>query len=123
MGIRNKYNYGVFKWSEIKALTALQFQQKSNVVFLPDYPPLKKVSFESLLRFHRHRFGGITNPRFPPLDDWVDVLCVADIMGDEDYMEFVAQHLKIPVRTLDSSHTKDEFKKVLRDRLTVIGRL
>ena len=70
------------------------------------------VSFEALLKFHRNRFEGKTCTRFLPLEDWVDVLQVADVMGDGRYLGFVAEYLEVDRRCVDSSHTRQELKKV-----------
>ena len=117
MGASNRYKYGTYKWSELSSIKALLFQGTSRIVRLQDYPPLKMVSFEALLKFHRNRFEGKTCTQFPPLEDWVDVLQVAKVMGDGRYLGFVAEYLKVDRRCVDSSHTRQELKKVLRDRL------
>ena len=45
------------------------------------------------------------------------LLYVANVMRNEDYLELVAGYLKFPVRTLNTYRTKEERKKVPRDRL------
>ena len=92
----------------------------SNVVFLPDYLPLKMVSFESLLKFHRHRFGKNKSAVSATgrLGGWMCYVLLTSWEMKSTWSSW--QHLKIPVRTLDSSHTKDELKKVLHDRLRLL---
>ena len=54
--------------------------------------------------------------RFPPLDESVDILQVADLLGDDNYLGVVVGYLNIPIQWLDSSHHKEEVKKALRHR-------
>ena len=44
-------------------------------------------------------------------------IIAADILGDDTFISFIADTLKIPASRFDTSHTSQEIRKVMRDRL------
>lgn len=102
--------YGVFSATSLKFIKALELQEPAISRTVPQVDQVNSDTMTALVDFHEgnyhfpDRFGTLTHH-----------VVAADILGDDTFIEFVAEWLKIPCTHLHGSHSSQELRKIIRD--------
>ena len=106
----SKGNYfGMFSAHSLRMIKALALQHPATSMSVPDVDHVNSDTVNALVDFHE---GNYCFPeRFGTLAHQV---MAADILGDDTFVMFVAERLKVPSTRLNSSH---RFRMIIRDRM------
>ena len=95
----------------VRGITALEIQLQQLEVTIPNLPQVSPSAVSVLIKFNE---GSYTLPStFLPL---VAHVITADVLGADNFLQFIGEKLCLPTTTFDVSHDFLIIKKVLRDR-------
>ena len=110
--------YGEFCAASLKMIKALALQgpASGSGVVVPDVDHVYPNTFKALVDFHEGNY------LFPSPEQYgilAQQVMAADILGDDSFIQFIATHLQVPTTCLDVSHTTQEVRMTVRDRLRI----
>ena len=110
--------YGEFCAASLKMIKALALQgpASGSGVVVPDVDHVYPNTFKALVDFHEGNY------LFPSPEQYgilAQQVMAADILGDDSFIQFIAAHLQVPTTCLDVSHTTQEVRMTVRDRLHI----
>jgi len=104
--------FGSFSAHSLRMVKALSLQEPAITRTEPEVEHVNSDTVNALVDFHE---GNYCLPgTFGTLAHQV---MAADILGDDSFVQFIAATLKVPSTCLDTSHTSQEVRMVVRDRL------
>ena len=111
LGKKGDY-YGLFSAATLHQIKALALQEPATSRVVPNVNYIYCDTVNALVDFHEGKYN------FP---DKYGVLAhqvmAADLLGDDTFIAFVAESLKVPHTRLDISHNSHTIRKTVRDRL------
>ncbi len=99
---RNGACHGQFSVVALRSIKALALQEPATERFVPD---LYYINSEGTYHFPE-RFGALTHQ-----------ILAADALGDDGFIEFVADNLKVSSSRLNLSHSTQAIRRTVRDRM------